>query len=248
MSKCPACGESVTGKFCSNCGATLGDLSCSKCGAALKKDDRFCHKCGAPVRASRDSQSPVPWIVAGAAVVVLALVVIVRFTGSAGPPAQGAAPAAAGPGGAAGPVDLSSMTPREAADRLFERIMIAHEAGNADQVAFFLPMAIQSYQMLEQKDTDAHYHLGLIHTVGGQADAALAQADSVELGAPNHLFASMLRATAARIKGDSAGVRRAYRTFLDSYEGEIATQKPEYSAHQNAIEAFRTEARGLNGG
>ncbi len=241
MSQCPACGQAASGKFCNHCGAALTNPSCRGCGSSVGPGDRFCHKCGLAVGGSTETRQMLPWLVAGAAVVILVLVVIVRFTGSQSP-ANVANPQAGAPTTGGGMVDLSQMTPREAADRLFDRIMMAHEQGNTEQVNFFLPMAIQSYQMLGQKDADAHYHLGLIHTVAGEADGALAQADSIALGAPNHLFASMLRATASQIKGDSVALRDAYRSFLTSYDGEIATGKPEYGAHQNAIEAFRDEA------
>ncbi len=246
MSSCPTCGKPATGKFCSHCGSAVNSGACSACGAALGGNDRFCHKCGAPAGRPQQVQSRLPWIVAGAAVVILILVVIVRFTGSQPPAPQASGPAQAPAGG--GMVDLNQMSPREAADRLFDRIMSAHEQGNESQVSFFLPMAIQSYQMLGQKDADAHYHLGLIHTVAGQADAALLQADSLELVAPNHLFVSMLKAAVSQSTGDSATLEQAYRDFTQRYDAEIATGKPEYGAHQNAIESFRAEASGAVGG
>jgi hypothetical protein len=178
--------------------------------------------------------------VAGVALVLVGAVVIVRFTG-AGQPASPQPVAATGAPGT-GMVDLSQMSPREAADRLFNRIMTAHEAGNAEQVSFFLPMAVQSYQSLGELDSDAQYHLGLIQAVGGQVDEALARADSLESAAPNHLFASMLRATASKMSGDSATLRRAYRSFLDHYTAEIGSGKGEYNEHQMAIADFRNEA------
>ena len=42
------------------------------------------------------------------------------------------------------PPDLSKMTPREAADRLFNRVMSANERGDKDETSWFSPMAIQA--------------------------------------------------------------------------------------------------------
>lgn len=241
MSKCPSCGKPASGKFCSSCGSPLEGRQCRSCGAGVAAGDRFCHKCGAPAAGSALSRPGVPWIVAGAAVAVVLLVIIVRFTGSDSEPGSvTAAPPGNTPAG--GPIDLAQMTPREAADRLFDRIMRAHEAGNTDQVSFFLPMAVQSYSSLGELDADARYHLGLIQAVGGQVDGALAQADSLERAVPTHLFTSMLRASASKLTGDSTALRQAYRQFLDHFQAEMSADRPEYAAHRTAVDNFRIEA------
>jgi hypothetical protein len=188
--------------------------------------------------------------VAGVAVALLVVVMVARFGGpSSGSAAQGAAPLAmpgAGPGGAA-TTDLSSMSPREQADRLFDRVMRAEEGGNANEVSFFGPMAIQAYAMLGKLDPDARYHVGLLEAATGNEAGALAQADSLEKEAPRHLFVPLIRWEVAKRRNDSAALRRAYRQFLDSYDQEIGTDKSEYAAHRTRLDGFRDEARGALG-
>ena len=60
---------------------------------------------------------------------------------------------AAGPLAGPAGVDLSSMTPREAADRLFNRVMTAVAADDSTEVVSFLPMAIRSLELAEPLDT-----------------------------------------------------------------------------------------------
>jgi hypothetical protein len=138
--------------------------------------------------------------------------------------------------------DISSMTPRERADRLFDRIMRAAARGDSGEIDFFTPMALQAYALLENLDADARYHIGLIQAEAGNLEATLAQADSIERSWPGHLFGGMLRAEVARRRGQTAELRRWYRWFLERYEQEQASGKPEYSDHRTALEAFRSEA------
>jgi hypothetical protein len=135
------------------------------------------------------------------------------------------------------------MGPREAADRLFDRIVRAAEAGDTAQVVQFQPMALTAYAMLPEQDGDTRYHVGLIHSLTGNVVAAEAQLDSLRATNPDHLLGAMLDFTLAQLAGDEAGRQRAYRVFLDAYDAEFATQRPEYLAHQLAIEAFLATAR-----
>lgn len=245
---CPSCGAEASGRFCSACGASLGGATCPTCEASLTPGARFCHVCGTALgggRGGRDGRSrEVPWLVAGGA--VLALVIVLAFTlGRAG--ARNDAPAGGAFGAAPAPVmrapDISTMTPRERANRLFDRVMSLAERGESDSVAFFTPMALQAYALLGPPDNDARYDVGMIHAVTGAHAAALAQADSLDAAAPGHLLASVVRHTVAEAQGDSAAVRRAYQRFLEHYEREIAANRPEYEAHRPTLDAFRDEAR-----
>ncbi len=254
--KCPTCGNETSGKFCSNCGAALAGASCAGCGAPLTAGARFCHVCGTPLGAPRRSSGPtnlVPWIVAGVAVAVLVVVLVARFGGpSSSVPAgdaRGGVPSSmpgAGPGAPA-TTDLSQMTPREQADRLFDRVMRAEESGNTNEVSFFGPMAIQAYAMLGTLDADGRYHVGLLEVANGNEAGALAQADSLDQEFPRHLFTPLVRWEVAKRRNDTAGMRRAYRQFLDNYDKEIASGKSEYAAHRNRLDGFREEARGALG-
>lgn len=185
------------------------------------------------------------WLVAAAAVAALVVVVIfaaVRGPATPLPAAAAATPPAAASGGA---TDISSLTPRERADRLYDRIMRAHERGDTSELRFFTPMALQAYAMLGGLDSDARYHVGLIHAIRGDAAAARAQADSMPTG---HLLAAMLRQRAAIALGDARASEQAYRDFLSNFTREIATDLPEYTAHRPLIDSFRTEAERVTGG
>ena len=182
---------------------------------------------------------PIPWMVAGAAVLVLLFVVIARVVLR---PEQATASVASANATVAAP-DISQMSPRESADRLFDRIMRAHEQGNDSELQFFVPMALQAYGLIGELDNDARYHVGLIHAVSGQTEVALAHADSLELSSPHHLFVPMLRATVYRGQQDVLSLRRAYELFLDAYPDESALSNAEYEQHRRAIDAFLTEAR-----
>lgn len=256
--KCPNCGTETSGKFCSNCGAALAGASCSTCGAPLTAGARFCHVCGTPMGAPRHApagqqQHLVPWIVAGVAVALLVVVFVARFGGPspsvpAGDGRGGAAPAMPGAGsGGAASTDLSSMTPREQADRLFDRVMTASENGNTQEVSFFGPMALQAYTMIGPLDTDARFHIGLIQASLSNAPGALAQADTIEKATPRHLFISLIRWEVANRTQDAAAMRRAYQQFLDHYDQEMASGKEEYNVHRRRLEQFRDEARGALG-
>lgn len=186
---------------------------------------------------------------AGAAVVgVVAVLVVAALWGPGSAPPVGA-PAGNQSGtasaGGAPALDLASLSPRERADRLYDRIMRAHERGDTAEISFFKPMALQSYQMLGEMDHDARYHVGLIHALTGDPSAALAQADSMD---PGNLMAAMLRQRVAIALGDEDASRQAYSTFLANYDSEILTARPEYEAHRPQLESFLAEARRAAGG
>lgn len=248
--KCPSCGAQTAGKFCSECGAPLGDATCPHCGARNPARAKFCGECGQPVAATgrrlNVSAQPAPrgdrmaWYVAGLAVLGL-LVVIVVTVGR-----KSAAPATAAPAGPASAIDLSTMTPRQQADMLFNKIMTLHEAGKADSVAFFAPMALGAYANLGSDiDTDARLHLGLIELATGQTAAAAAEGDTIVRGARTHLFGWLLKGQAALQAGDSAAARTALGTYLRNYTSERAKNLPEYREHTTMLQEARDEAERL---
>jgi hypothetical protein len=140
---------------------------------------------------------------------------------------------------AGSPPDLSTMSPRERFDRLFNRIMTAAEAGNAAEVTTFLPMARMAYAQLDTVNIDARYHMAMLDVQGGDAQVALAQADTIARLAPEHLFIFLIGEAEAARRGDSAAVRRAHEAFLAAYDREIALERIEYAEHRNALERFR---------
>jgi predicted nucleic acid-binding Zn ribbon protein len=217
---------------------TTNREACPKCRTALGRDARFCHACGLPLGGSRRRAGAgfIGWTAAGAATVALVMVVVMRMGSPGQPPAQPALRPPAAP-------DISQMTPRERADRLFDRIVDAAERGDTAEIARFQPMAIAAYDLLAERDADARYHMGVIHTLVGNSGGARAQLDTLRSAAPSHLLGLMLDYTIARVEGDTPAQRRLYRRFADAYDAEIAKPQPEYQAHAAAIDAFLTAAR-----
>lgn len=258
---CPACGEAASGRFCSGCGATLGGVACAECGNTLPEGGRYCNMCGTsaarprtaePAEAARPGGAPgwVPWAVAGVAVAALAVVLVGSPFGgdepatNAPPPVASAAPAAGGAGGAAA-VDLSSMTPREAADRLFNRVMTAVSSGDSAQARTFAPMAVGAYQRVPELDLDGRYHLAVLQLVNGEPEAALEQTALIRQAEPNHLLALFTAGEAQRALGDEAAARDLFQRFLDAYEAEITRPLPEYQDHARILPIQREQARGF---
>lgn len=260
---CPSCGAQTSGKFCAECGQPLAARACANCGASLSARAKFCPECGstavagAPRGAAARPPAPglaatpgpgdkFPWIIAGVSILALLATVIVVVTrkGSTG---GDAAAAATGVGGQA-TTDLSAMTPREAADRLFTRVASAAETGDTAQVSFFGPMTLQAYAPITPLDADARLHIGLVQLYLGNAAAALAQADTIARDSRTHLFAAVLRAQAATAQGNVAQARTAYQTYLRNVAAERAKSLPEYDLHRDMLTATESEARRVGTG
>ncbi len=210
---------------------------------------KFCHRCGTAAgtggapRADSTS-SALPWAIAGIALVsLIALLAGQRFRSApasevAQSPAQsapqteadaGPAPDAATAG--ARPPDISNMSPRERADRLFDRIMRLDTEGKKDSVQFFAPMAMSAYEMIPNPDADARFDMGRIALVAGAVPAAKSEADSILARQPTHLLGLVLAMQAARSSGDAAGAT-AYRAKLRAAQKpELAKKLPEYDRH-----------------
>lgn len=242
---CPACHSQVAGgKFCSNCGAALTATKCAACGADLRPGAKFCHRCGTPAGVEgatdqRSFNSGLPWAVAAIALVALiALIAGQRFghsqEQSAAPADANAAPFAQNPTGG-NPPDLSQMTPAEAASRLYDRVMAAHERGRADTVALFAPMAIMAYQQLGTLNDDQHYDVGRIAAVSGDQTLARAEADSILAKSPTHLLGLILAGNAAHMRKDVAAERAYYDKLAAAAAPERAKNLPEYAEHANDI-------------
>jgi hypothetical protein len=193
-----------------------------------------------------------PWIVASIALVALvALVAAQRFSAptatrldapsNALPQAQlGEAPFDQPMGRAP---DISQLTPRERADRLFDRIMSLHERGRTDSVQFFAQMAIPAYQMLQPLDLDTRYDMGRIAEVAGLADFARAQADTILRADRNHLLGLVLGIRASRLSGNEASARAFERRLIAAEPTERRRDLVEYKRHVADIDAALAVAR-----
>lgn len=258
---CAGCGELLTpgSKFCHHCGAAAGAAP-GRAGAAPG---------GAGKGATLGST--LPWAVAGIAFLTLFAMLAGKgfnaqrgstldapsnalpnpaLDGGGAPStagsntaadAMGAAPFAGGAGGVRAP-DISRMSPTEIADRLFNRIMELNDAGKSDSVAFFAPMAIQAYEMVEQQqghpyDADQRYDIGRIAEVAGALPMARAQADTILQQHPDHLLGLLLAAQVAKQSGNPTAAQAYASHFARVKPRELAKKLPEYARHRREIDA-----------
>jgi hypothetical protein len=172
-----------------------------------------------------------------------ALVLVVLFRGAvkdAVPPPPAAAPGAPA---AMGAPDISSMSPTERADRLFNRVMEYSSAGKSDSAVFFAPMAMAAFEALAPLNAHARYDLGLVALVAGDNAKAGAQADSILAERPTHLLGLSLAARAADARGDGAAARAARQKMLAAEQAEKAAALPEYTDHAADLTAAIEGAR-----
>ncbi len=268
---CSACGAEASGRFCNQCGGAVS-AACRECGATLPKGARFCGECGTAVGAAAPALAPapaaavpapraplLPWIAAGTVLAAILLLIVVPRAREAGGAEAKAAPEAAAPqapfangggGGAPGtgtPPDLSTMTPEEAADRLFNRVMSAVANGDTAQATRFVPMAIMAYGRVENLDADGRYHLAALHLVNGDAASARAEADRLLAASPTHLFGLFVAAQAADATGKRDEAKAFFRRFDESYDAEMAKNLPEYGEHAQGLPQMREQARASAG-
>ncbi|HJU90362.1 MAG TPA: hypothetical protein VJ672_13275 [Gemmatimonadaceae bacterium] len=189
-----------------------------------------------------------PWSVAGIALLALvALVAGQRF--NARPAADAASTTSGADAGAISPAevrrgpDISALTPRERADRLYDRVMRAASEGKADSAQFFARMAVDAYRSLPELDLDARYDLGRIAETTGALDIAGAQADTILQRAPTHLLGLILAASVAERAGDTARFAEMQRRLLAAADAERRKNLPEYERHDREIEGALSAAR-----
>lgn len=251
---CPNCRypENPDGaNFCARCGGALRGPPCPECSAPSEVEDRFCTQCGEGLRAKRPkvviAGARPRWTLAGALALIVVILLVVQQTSTsqdsiATPPST--PPGALGPTSA---VDLSSMTPRDAAIRLFDRVMRLVEAEDRAQAAMFLPMAIASYDRIAALTLDDRFHLSLLHALGGDGASALEVAEAGLAVRPTHLLCLAAAAEAALVLGGDALARTHYQTFVDVYDEEIGAGLVEYGpqgegGHANLLPVLREEA------
>lgn len=134
------------------------------------------------------------------------------------------------------------MTPREAADRLFNRVMQNVSDGDTAQARQFLPMALAAYERAGELDRDGHYHVAVLELVNQNPASARAHADSILADEPNNLFGLSTAAQAEIAMGNRAEGRSLYQRFLNVYDEESARRLPEYTEHPAVLPAMRAEA------
>jgi hypothetical protein len=198
----------------------------------------------APTRSAEGLSNALPWAVAAIAILsLIALAAGQRFAGATRPPTatSDAATTAAAPTPRA--PDISSLTPLERAERLYERIMGAAQRGRADTVRFFMPMALQAYEALAPMTIDQRYDLGRLGEVAGDATLVAAQADTILRQQPQHLLGLVLAYRAARLRRDRPAMQGALDRLARVADQERQRQLPEYLLRQADIDSALTAAR-----
>ncbi len=148
------------------------------------------------------------------------------------------------PTAAAGPaaIDLNSMTPREAADRLFQRVMQAASAGDSLGAAQFLPMAIQAYDRARPLDLHGLFDLSTLQRTAGDFAGGLATAEEGLADDPEHILLLYAAAEATREAGQGAAAREFFQRIVDNYDAELASANLDYQAHSDMMPSIREEA------
>lgn len=139
--------------------------------------------------------------------------------------------------------DISSMSPEERADRLFNRVMRLSSDGKADSAAFFGPMALSALEALTPRNAHQRYDIGLVALVTGDVSTATAQADTILTQRPTHLLGLVLAARAADARGGAAASKDFRRRLLAAESAERERALPEYTDHDADIRAAVKLAR-----
>jgi len=223
---------------------------------------RFCTSCGADlasvVTAAPQGTSPGPsdgisgarlgWVVAAFLLVAIILVVVFPVLNRSVQPPAASGPAPGPPAlGAAPNVDLSSMTPREAAERLFNRVMTAVAAGDESEARNFAPMAVAAYERAEPLDVSGTFDLSLLRAVNQEYQGALDTAEQGLRQTPDHLFLFSAAGAAASALGDRERAEGHYRRLLEVYDAQVALNLPEYVGRPSLLPQMRAEAEAFLG-
>ena len=232
-----------------------GEMFCGSCGAACEPGALYCGSCGSPQGRppAKPMRDKLPWILSGLAMVAFAVAISLMIRGATGERAEGMPPTGSiiegnpAAGSNPGAVDLASMTPRAAADRLFDRTMREESGGDVTRARFFADMAVQAYANVPpaDMDNDARFHLGLLALLLDAPEDAAQHAAAISANAPDHLLGLILQAQAAGRLGDATGVSEARARFLSVLEAQRALNLEEYLQHQGIIDE---QAAGLAAG
>ena len=252
---CSECGTRLRedARFCHECGVALAAATASASAPATASASSLAAASASPslVQRSQAVLAPTPaaspllrWGMPLFALVALILLSIWSAGSRSGDsteqprnvPLAAAATAGAAP-------DISSMSPEERADRLFNRVMRLSSEGKADSVAFFASMAFSALESLQPLDAHKRYDMGLVALVAGDAPRARAQADTILAQRATHLLGLSLAARAADMRGDANAARALRRRLLAAEASEKAAALPEYTDHEADVRTALDAAR-----
>lgn len=263
---CQNCGSTLGGRFCNQCGTKVGPGAnfCGECGSqvaggaaatAPAAAAQTPARTGAPgarsgvvtpqhreVAAEVVGGQNLAWWIAGAAMFALIVVVGLNMV-RPGPPAAptaGTSPAAAA--GTGTPPDISQMSPIEAADRLFNRVMTSVTAGDSAAAQQFLPMAIAAYNRARPLTLDGLFHLSMLNRTAGNLEAALDNALEIIEADPNHLLGLAAAAEAAIELGELDEAETHYRQLVAVYDEESQRPLEEYQMHSTIVDVLKQDA------
>lgn len=268
--RCRSCGAEGDGSYCARCGAPLGEAGpdrCPSCGASTGEEDLYCAECGEPLRPrpKKSLSARLPWILSGVTLIAFAVGIAYLVQGEAAPrvgdqpptgsvisgeggqtegadpPGEGGGPAGAGMPSAS---DLAEMSPREAADRLFNRAMRLSSGGDsAGRAPFFARMGVRAYRRVpaEEVGSDLRFHVGLLQLVQDDVPSARAVADTILRDEPGHLLGLYLAARVAESAGDGEAARRWRDSLRSAVSRTDLDARPEYRAHRTLLEQVASD-------
>lgn len=265
---CTQCGAAVKGqeRFCTECGASLdamaGASAAGPVGASTPAPNPSATQTPRGPSAGASTKSPAgastgeasegrKSLLADSSFLMIMTVillsvgagVVVGKLGSGGEEItpETTTPIGSPPGNPAA-VDLNSMTPAQAAERLFTRVVSAAEQGDTAQAEQFLPMAIAAHDRAEPLDHDGLFHRAILERLAGESANAIATAERILADRPTHLLALATAAEAATDIGDTQMARDYYQRFLDAYDDEEGLDLVEYEAHSGMFAGMRAAA------
>ncbi|MDH5590659.1 MAG: hypothetical protein OEZ37_11485, partial [Gemmatimonadota bacterium] len=167
---------------------------------------------------------------------------MVQPAGPVAGPGQGGMGASAGAANGAATTDITQMSPREAADRLFNRVMTTASAGDTAGAQAFLPMAIGAYERAMPLDMDGYFHMALLQITGAEYDGALAVAQEILDVYPDHLLGLASAGDAAAGAGRMDEAREYFTHIIRVFDAEVGRALPEYEGHQSYLTELKARA------
>jgi tetratricopeptide (TPR) repeat protein len=219
-------------------------LHCTACGTKSDPSDAFCRKCGAPLGDAKPNgkKRGLTGLQAFGLVIIALAVIYAAFNYGGSDQAPPSERIPLGEISGSGQAAPQPLTPRAAADALFNQALTAHESGDPAEAQRLVPMAIAAYEELESIDPDGRYHLALLSMAAGRPNDALAQADTMFVLVPEHLLALAVSARAYEALGDDEQAADRWQRFLDAYTPEVAASRQEYMDHGRALPLRRDAA------